>query len=382
MKKCAAPIKRAHATSRDAHRPSPVDGRTGARLASSPLQRAGLTGRVVTGQGQGASFTRLDWVRKQLVAELGIDPFPGTLNLTLADDALPEWRAFRSQPGVVIRPPEPGFCDGRAYAVRIAGRVPGAIVVPDVPGYPDAQLELLAAVPLRELLRLADGDSVSLTAALPLRVKAVLFDVDGTLVDSIPALLTVARRAAPGLPVSEELVRRTLNEQRFFWDSLLPPEAPGRAERIAAMTAEALRLWPEVLREHARAVPGLAATLDALRARGLKLGIVTGAREGSFEPLRRAGVFERFAAVITRAQVARGKPHPDSLLMGAEALAVAAADAVYVGDTPIDVEAARAAGMSAVAVLSGAGNSALLSAAGPDRIVSSVARLPQVLEAA
>lgn len=346
------------------------------------MQPLTLTGLVTTGRGQGASFTSLDWVRAQLTEELGIDPFPGTLNLTLLEDALAASRALKSEPGVLIRPPDATFCDGRAYPVRIGGRLPGAIVVPEVPGYPDSQLELVAAVPLRELLGLADGDSVSVAPARPLRVKAVLFDVDGTLVDSLPALLAVARRAAPGLPVSEQLVRRTLNQQSFFWDSLLPPEAPGRAERIAAMTAEALRLWPEVLREHGRAITGLAATLDALLARGLKLGIVTGAREGSFEPLRRTGVFERFASVITRAHVARGKPHPDGLLMGAESLGVEPAHAVYVGDTPIDVEAARAAGMAAVAVLSGAGDSALLSAAGPDRLVPSVARLPEVLEAA
>lgn len=351
-------------------------------LLDTEIPEWSVTGRVTSGLGQGASFTSLDWVRAQLKEELGIDPFPGTLNLSLPRDVQEAWRALKSDRGVVIRPPDPGFCDGRAYPVRIGGRVPGAIVVPEVPGYPEAQLELVAAVGLRELLGLNDGDSVAVAPARPLRVKAVLFDVDGTLVDSIPALLMVAQRAAPEFLVSEELVRRTLNEQRFFWDSLLPPEAPGRMERIAAMMAEALRLWPEVLREHGRAFPGLAATLDALAAQGLRLGIVTGSREGSFEPLRRAGVFERFAAVITRADVARGKPHPDSLLAGAQALGVEPQQAVYVGDTPVDVEAARAAGMAAVAVLTGAGDSALLSAAEPDRIVSSHARLPEVLEAA
>lgn len=341
-----------------------------------------MTGRVTTGRGHGASFTSLGWVRAQLREELGIDPFPGTLNLSLPDDALAAWRALKSKPGVLIRPPDASFCDGRAHPVRIGGRLPGAIVVPEVPGYPGSQLELVAAVPLRELLGLADGDSVSVAPARPLHVKAVLFDVDGTLVDSLPAFLEVARRAAPELTVSEALVRQALNGQKLFWDLLLPPEAPGRAERIAGFTGEAMRIWPEVLREHGRVAPGLAVALDALQARGLRLGIVTGLRDGSFEPLQRAGVFERFAAVITRAHVARGKPHPDSLLMGAQAVGVEPAQAVYVGDTPIDVQAARAAGMSAVAVLTGAGDSALLSAAGPDRIVSSVARLPEVVEAA
>lgn len=351
-------------------------------MADAEIPEWSVTGRVTSGRREGASFTVLGWVRAQLLDSLGIDPFPGTLNLRLAPEQQAPWRAWKSRPGVSIQPPDASFCRGRAYPVRIAGRVPGAIVVPEVPGYPEAQLELVAAVALRDQLGLADGDSVSVAPARRLRVRAVLFDVDGTLVDSIPALLAVAQRAAPEMPVSEALVRRALNEQAPFWDSLLPPEAPGRVERIAALKGEALRLWPEVLREHGRAFPGLAATLDALLARGLRLGIVTGSRDGSFEPLRRAGVFERFAAVITRADVARGKPHPDGLLAGAQALGVKPAEAVYVGDTPIDVEAARAAGMSAVAVLTGAGDSALLSAVGPDRIVSSHARLPEVVEAA
>jgi phosphoglycolate phosphatase-like HAD superfamily hydrolase len=67
------------------------------------------------------------------------------------------------------------------------------------------------------------------------------------------------------------------------------------------------------------------------------------------------------------------------LLTCASRLEVAPRDAAYVGDTPLDVEAARAAGMAAIGVLGGAGDSALLTAAGADRVVPSIGRLLDVV---
>jgi phosphoglycolate phosphatase-like HAD superfamily hydrolase len=63
-------------------------------------------------------------------------------------------------------------------------------------------------------------------------------------------------------------------------------------------------------------------------------------------------------------------------------LGVQPGEAVYVGDTPLDAQASRAGGLASVAVLSGAGNSAELSAADPDWIIHSHARLPEIVEAA
>ncbi|MBI3262738.1 MAG: HAD-IA family hydrolase [Acidobacteria bacterium] len=90
-------------------------------------------------------------------------------------------------------------------------------------------------------------------------------------------------------------------------------------------------------------------------------------------------MIELFDAVITGEDVRRRKPDPEGLLACASMLGVSAADAAYVGDTPLDIEAAHAAGMIAMAVLGGAGDSALLSAAGADRLVASLGRLPGVV---
>src|SRR5687768_14722780 len=106
-----------------------------------------LLGQVVTGLGQGAGFTQLDWVREQFMSRLGIDPHPGTLNLSLGKPAdLALWAELKAHADTFIIPPDPIWCQARGYPVRIASRLPGAIIVPEVPGYPEAQVEIIAAL--------------------------------------------------------------------------------------------------------------------------------------------------------------------------------------------------------------------------------------------
>lgn len=122
-----------------------------------------ISGRVISGLGQGSAFTRLDWAREQFIEKLGIDPFPGTLNLILeTPGALATWAEWKTTPGVVITPPNADWCNARCYPVRIANQINGAIVLPEVNGYSSAQIEIIAEVSLRETLRLQDGDALTL----------------------------------------------------------------------------------------------------------------------------------------------------------------------------------------------------------------------------
>jgi phosphoglycolate phosphatase len=340
-------------------------------------QRAGVPpltfcGRLITGRGEAAGFTGLDWVRDRLLTHLGIDPHPGTLNLSLETEADQNaWTALQSQPAIVLDPPEAEWCRARCYAVRLDGALPAAVVLPEVAGYPPAQVEIIAAVPLRETLAIADGDMVVVEASEALAVRAVIFDVDGTLVDSLNAFRIVAELAAApyDLTIADSFVKQALNTKRSFWDLVVPSDFADRAATLAALSAETARRWPAVVREHARVFPEAGPVLEALRAQGAKLGIVTGSRGASLEPLRDAGLIDLFEAVVTGEDVRRTKPAPEGLVRCASALQVSPADAVYVGDTTLDSQAARAAGMFAIALLGGAGGSALLSACRPDRIV-------------
>lgn len=125
-----------------------------------------IEGRLATGIGQGKVFTRLDWARAQFLERLGIDPYPGTVNVIIEDPAqLAAWQRLAASSGVRIDNPNDGpfDCDARCYPVMIAGRIPGAIVLPEVKGYPAHQIEIIAAVGVRDALGIADGDPVRLT---------------------------------------------------------------------------------------------------------------------------------------------------------------------------------------------------------------------------
>ncbi len=342
-----------------------------------------LSGRVMTGHRQAAAFTRIDWVREQLITKVGIDPYPGTLNLlldTAADQAT--WAGLKATQGCPVIPPNSEWCRARCYPVRIGDRLPGAIIFPEVPDYPEPQVEVIAALPLRQMLSLADGDQLTLELPQPISVRAVIFDVDGTLVDSVEAYRVVAERAAApyDIPITREVVCQALNTNHpTFWELVVPGDQPNQAEIIAALKKEAMRQWPDVLREYGGIFPGLRETLEELKRQSRRIAIVTGSHGGSLQPLKEAGLMGFFEAIITGGDVERRKPDPEGLLKCLDVLQVSPDETVYVGDTPTDVRASRAAGMASVAVLTGAGDSALLSAEGPDRIIYSQARLLEVL---
>ena len=342
-----------------------------------------IEGRIVTGLGKAADFTQIEWVRRQLLERAGIDPHPGTVNLRLEDaTSLANWRKWCDVPGQALAPEDAAFCSARSYPVRINARIPAAVIVPQVPDYPHDKLEMVAAVPVRSCLSLAEGDSVSVELCRPFPARAVLFDIDGTLVDSIGAYLEVARLAsAPyGVEVNVQQVRSSLRGNGRFWDQVLPRNFPLRDAVMREMSARAAREWAGVLREHARVFAGLAQTLDAIKQSGMLLGIVSGARTEVLELLREDGILDRFDAVILGDDVVRRKPDPEGLLKCLAKLGVAAEQAVYVGDTQVDIQASRAAGVHAIAVLTGAADSAQLSLCEPDRLVWSHASLPEIVQ--
>jgi CTP-dependent riboflavin kinase len=120
-----------------------------------------LVGEACSGVGEGASFTQLAWVRRAFLARLGFEPYPGTFNLRMGG---PEWEAARRilarEPGIAIAP-EPGYCAAKCFHVVVAGRITGAVVFPEVAGYPADKFELISAVPVRQTLGVKDGDAVA-----------------------------------------------------------------------------------------------------------------------------------------------------------------------------------------------------------------------------
>ncbi len=126
-----------------------------------------FSGELVSGKGEGAFFTRADWARTAFQVLVGIDPWPGTLNLRVSDkDCLAVWTEIKSKPGLLMPAPDPAWCAARCYSTLVAGRVKGAIVVPEIADYPADQVEIIAAVNLRQALAISDGDVVSVAVTV------------------------------------------------------------------------------------------------------------------------------------------------------------------------------------------------------------------------
>ncbi len=127
------------------------------------MAEVALRGVVASGQGKAAGFTELAWVRDQFAQKLGLQAWPGTLNVRLVDAASrAQWRALTELPGIEIEPPSRSACVARCYPVLVADAVSGAIILPHVADYPADQIEVLAAAHLRRELGLADGDPIIL----------------------------------------------------------------------------------------------------------------------------------------------------------------------------------------------------------------------------
>ena len=129
-----------------------------------------MTGVIFSDLGLASSFMTLDWVQQGLERSLGFSPFPATLNVRPRGSADEEvWRRVKTQSsGVSMAPAEGGFCSARLYPIDIlngsdpgAGKIRGAILVPEVKDYPSDKIEIVAPMRLKDHLGVRDGDPLA-----------------------------------------------------------------------------------------------------------------------------------------------------------------------------------------------------------------------------
>ena len=85
-------------------------------MKSSISDSMAIKGRIVEGLKESSFFTRLPWVREQFITKLGIDPYPGTLNLDITDaEDVEKLKEIKKRKGIEIIPAEPGFCSAKCF---------------------------------------------------------------------------------------------------------------------------------------------------------------------------------------------------------------------------------------------------------------------------
>lgn len=212
----------------------------------------------------------------------------------------------------------------------------------------------------------------------PNPLRAVLFDWDGTLVDTAEASFRCYVRMFErfGIAFDREAYARTYSPNWYhtFECVGLPPAQWGEADS----------LWLSYFAEERTSLlPTALPALDALRARGVRRGIVTsGGRDRVSRELVAHGVHEHFEHVVFGDETERRKPHPEPLHLCLTRLAVAPEHAVYIGDSPEDVQMARAAGVWVVGVRGAYPNVAALEAAGANAIAADLEEAVRLLSAA
>jgi phosphoglycolate phosphatase len=208
-------------------------------------------------------------------------------------------------------------------------------------------------------------------------LKAVLFDFDGTLADSYVAITASVNhvRAAHGLPPLDEAeVRRHVGRGPAY---LLEHTVPGANLEVDWPRYRAHH--PSVLTRGTRLLPGAAEAVGALAARGLTVGVCSNKpRAFTQQLLDYLGLAGKVGLVLGPEDVARPKPAPDMLVTALERLHLRPEQVLYVGDMTVDIETARAAGVSVWVVPTGSDERSRLEAAHPDRLLRDLNELAEL----
>jgi pyrophosphatase PpaX len=209
--------------------------------------------------------------------------------------------------------------------------------------------------------------------------RVVLFDLDGTLIDSIPLILSSMKAAFEGHPRPPPVAE---------WVALIGTPLDAMIRRWAVDEADVERL-KERYKVHqwahhdamVHAFPGVPEVLDLLSARGVRMAVVTSKLEPSARrSLDFLGLTRHFELVVGLEATGRHKPDPAPVLHALERLGARPDDAVFVGDSPHDVLAGNAAGVATVATLWGPFSREELALARPTAWAERVEDLVGVLE--
>lgn len=219
------------------------------------------------------------------------------------------------------------------------------------------------------------------------KISAVIFDIDGTLVDSFSAYYSIFNRGISRYnlgPASRKFLANCLKESLSLGEMLRRIFSTNGGEPlIERCKREILELFLKVEVDEVKPYPGINELLENLKDRGIKIGIATGRMslpEDEWSRFKRFGLDRFIDAIVTSREVEGRKPAPDTIIECAKRLNVLIEECLVVGDTGSDIVAARRAGAIPVAVSRGQDNKDLLEKEKPESIFKNLNELITYLE--
>ena len=189
-----------------------------------------------------------------------------------------------------------------------------------------------------------------------MRLRAVLFDMDGTLLDSAPDFIAIsqAMRVDRGLPaIDDKLIRDQISggaRAMVAANFVMGPEAEG----FEALRLEFLERYQRHCAVLTRPFDGINELLDEIEQTRLIWGVATNKPVRYAEPImQQLGLAQRSAVLVCPDHVSRSKPDPEMLLLACSQIGIQPGEALFVGDDERDIEAGRAAGCKTAAVTYG-----------------------------
>ncbi|HCH33715.1 MAG TPA: phosphoglycolate phosphatase [Oceanospirillaceae bacterium] len=217
---------------------------------------------------------------------------------------------------------------------------------------------------------------MSLIDTIGFKPKLVLFDLDGTLLDSLPDLFSASLSMANSLDIAAPTYTQVeqwvgngaaMLVQRILADQFTPAAADPRFEHGLSLYMEA---YHQLGSQQSRLYDGVVPLLELLQSQGIKLGVITNKPSRFTQPLlQQFGILEYFELVYCGDTFDEKKPHPMPLINAAQCLGLEISDCLMVGDSSNDIIAAKTCGMPNVGVRGGYNHGHDVSECEPDWVL-------------
>lgn len=208
-----------------------------------------------------------------------------------------------------------------------------------------------------------------------MKLKAVIFDLDGTLVDTTEFVYQAYEYALfiHGLPAVDRKILSPLigRSLEMIYQEIAPQGD------VAVLMEEHMSFQKQNL-SLVKSYPNIKKVLDSLKKLGLKIGIVTSRYKNTSQTLAAVGIKNNFDVVITGDDVVKSKPDPECLFLALRKLKVKPEEVILVGDAAVDIEIGKMVGIKTVGVTYGFGGKEITKSK-PDYVIDEIGQLLEIL---